>query len=673
MRREDTSVSDSKDTPAVPDAEDRLSFKRLQRASILVLLVALCVFASLNSPTFLSWDNLVDNLLTNAAALGVIAVGMTFVMIAGGFDLSVASITAVCSVVLVLTMDGLSGYGAAVAIPGALLATVLAGLALGAVNGALIAYVGVNPFVVTLSTMLVFRGIALILTGGGQAMQVADIALRKQFNWVYDAQVPLFGAEHQVSMPIILFLAVFALGFYLLRFTRFGHYAFAIGGNEEAARLAGVNTPWIKAATYMLVGFTCAIAAAIFVAMTETAQAESHQGKELDVIASVIVGGTPLGGGSGGLGCTLTGVLLLRLINNLLTQFSVGAEYRKVVTGLIIVLVVTVDVLAKRRSAKGRPISTASGRKTKRRILLGFILIIGVLAVATAVFSGRGKRTYQIGFLMTLDHPYWQNMRLGAEDEAAKLGVEITILNAKEDPVLQTEQITEVIAKRVDVVCLVPMKSEPLVRGVQLLNRAGIPVIIVNREIGEGCDYVAYTGTDSYQGAVVSARILAESMGGKGEIVEFHQHLGTGPEVARSQALRDVLEDYPDIRPVARIPHKGERDVVKTEMQTLLAKFPNLAGIYAHGDNFAIAAAQVCHKAGRTDIKAVGMGGSQEAIDAIKAGLLTGTSYQQPEEEGRSAVRLAVKHLNGEALEKRYPVECPPITRENASRFRGQF
>ena len=309
--------------------------------------------------------------------------------------------------------------------------------------------------------------------------------------------------------------------------------------------------------------------------------------------------------------------------------------------------------------------------------------MIFTYAVLVTVFGftlgGCGKagdeqtRKREIGFLMTLDHPYWQNMRLGAQDEASKLGVEVTILNAKEDPVLQIEQINEMIAKRVDVVCLVPMKKEPLVRGVQMLNRAKIPVIIVNREIGEECEYVCYTGTDTYAGAVVSAGILAEAMGGEGQIVEFHQHLGTGPEVARSKALRDALEDYPKIERVARIPHKGERDIVKTEMQTLLQRYPDLAGVYAHGDNFAIAAAQVCHKAGRTDIKAVGMGGSQEMIEAIKQGLVTGTSYQQPEEEGRSAIRLAVRYLNGEKLERAYPIECPPITKENAHKFKGQF
>jgi ABC-type sugar transport system substrate-binding protein len=217
------------------------------------------------------------------------------------------------------------------------------------------------------------------------------------------------------------------------------------------------------------------------------------------------------------------------------------------------------------------------------------------------------------------------------------------------------------------------MKKEPLVRGVQMLNRANIPVIIVNREIGEGCEYICYTGTDTYAGAVVSAKILAQAIGGKGQIIEFHQHLGTGPEVARSQALRDVLKDYGDIEPVARIPHKGERDVVKTEMQTLLQRYPDLKGIYAHGDNFAIAAAQVCQKAGRSDIKAVGMGGSEEMIEAIKQELVTGTSYQQPDEEGRSAIRLAVKYLDGEKLDKTYPITCPAITAENAGEFKGQF
>jgi len=287
--------------------------------------------------------------------------------------------------------------------------------------------------------------------------------------------------------------------------------------------------------------------------------------------------------------------------------------------------------------------------------------------------NAQGKKRYEIGFCMTLDHPYWQNMRLGAMDEARKLGAHVTIMNANEDPVLQIQQIQELIARRVDIACVVPMKKEPLVKGIQALNRAGIPVIIVNRQIGAGCDYVCYTGTDTYQGAVASASILVQAIGGAGGIAELHQHLGTGPEILRSKALRDVLKDYPDVKILARVPHDGDRGKAIRETQTLLAKYPRLKGIFAQGDNFAIAAADACIKAGRTDIAIVGVGGSAEAIEAIKAGKITGTSYQQPEMEGRMAIRLAVRYLNGEKLDKAYPIECPPITRQNAHQFQGQF
>jgi ribose transport system substrate-binding protein len=280
----------------------------------------------------------------------------------------------------------------------------------------------------------------------------------------------------------------------------------------------------------------------------------------------------------------------------------------------------------------------------------------------------RGKGKITIGFCMTLDHPYWQNMRLGAIDEGAKFGAEVIIMNAKEDPLLQIQQIQQLIAKQVDVACVVPMKKEPLVAGIKALNDANIPVIIVNREVAEGCDYVCYTGTDTYAGGVTSAEILMEAIGGKGGIVELHQHKGTGPQLMRSQALRDVMAKHPDITLLASVPHDGDRGKAVRETQVLLGKFPELKGIYAHGDNFAIAAADACIEAGRKDIAVVGMGGSVEAIEAIKAGKITGTSYQRPEEEGRRGVRLAVLHVT-----KRDLIPCPAITRENAAEFKGQF
>jgi len=315
---------------------------------------------------------------------------------------------------------------------------------------------------------------------------------------------------------------------------------------------------------------------------------------------------------------------------------------------------------------------------TQPRLALAAGLLTAVLAGCagddgTGAGGEDGDARTTIGFCMTLDHPYWQNMRLGAIDEGKKHGAEVIIMNAKEDPVLQIQQIQELIARQVDIACVVPMKKEPLVSGIRALNEAGIPVIIVNREVAEGCDYLCYTGTDTYAGAVTSAEILMEAIGGEGGVVELHQHKGTGPQLLRSRALRDVMKKYPKVELLASVPHDGDRGKAVKETQVLLEKYPALKGIYAHGDNFAIAAADACRQAGRGDVAVVGMGGSREAIEAVKEGKITGTSFQQPEEEGRSAVRLAVRHLRGETLEARYLIPCPAITKANAHKFKGQF
>jgi len=284
-----------------------------------------------------------------------------------------------------------------------------------------------------------------------------------------------------------------------------------------------------------------------------------------------------------------------------------------------------------------------------------------------------GSRKYRIAFLLTLDNPYWNNFPDGAREAAAKGGAEVTFYNAKEDANTQIQQIRQAIATQADAACIVPMKFEPLVEGIRALNRAKIPVIVVNRRVAEGCDYVCYTGTDTYAGAVNSATILMKAIGGKGEIAELHQHLGTDPQIKRSKALDDVKKGYPEVTIVARVPHEGKQAKAVTETQVLLARYPELKGIYAHGDDFAIAAAEACIQKGRKDVAIVGMGGSREAIEAIRSGKITGTSYQQPREEGRMGVELAIRHLRGEKLEREYPIDAPGITKENADKFEGQF
>ncbi len=323
-------------------------FSLLRQYLPVLLLLGLCAVTSLIKTDFLSWYNLVENLLTNAVPLGIVACGMTLVMIGGGFDLSVASTTAVASVVTVVMFHLLAGANPLVAIFGALLVTLAAATALGSVNGTLIAYVGINPFVVTLSTMFVFRSIALILTKGGQSI-VVPLAVFGRFRNLYWGSVELIGGC-PVPYPVFVFLGVLAATFYLLRFTRFGYYIYALGGNENASWLAGIRTRRIKLTTYALCGFGCGLAGFLLAAQSRTAEAASLVGMEMEAIAAVIVGGTPLGGGVGSIFGTLTALLLLKVIDNLLTHYNVASEYRAMVTGAIILVMVVIDTLFRKRS-----------------------------------------------------------------------------------------------------------------------------------------------------------------------------------------------------------------------------------------------------------------------------------------------------------------------------------
>jgi len=279
---------------------------------------------------------------------------------------------------------------------------------------------------------------------------------------------------------------------------------------------------------------------------------------------------------------------------------------------------------------------------------------------------------------MMLNHPYWKNLEKGTRDEAAEwekregLDIEVVVTDAKEDPKIQIPQIRNLISRNADAVVLVPTKPEPLVDGVLELNRKNIPVIIVNREVGEGCEYVAYCGTDTYQGAVASAEILMEAIGGEGEVAELQQVLGSGPQILRSKALREVIARHPKVKLVASVPHEMKRTVAIAQTQAMLQSYPKLAGLFAHGDLYAVAAADAAQQR-RRKLAVVGVGGSTEGIKAVREGRLVGTSWQQPYQEGRMGVRLALRHLRGDKLEKRYPIQCDKITKANADKVEGQF
>lgn len=287
-------------------------------------LVLIGTALSVLSPDFLTASNLI-NVARQVSINAIIGAGMTLVMIAGGFDLSVGSIMSLTGVLGIMAMNRFGdGLGA--------LLTLAAGAACGLVNGVMVAYGRINAFVATLAGMTIFHGIALVVT--------ESYPVERSEGW-YRA----IGQGYLAAIPIPIYLmATVFLGLYLvLTRTTFGTAVYAVGGNEEAARLSGINVPRVRLAVFMLCGLCTAFATLILMARLSSAQANMGIGAELDAISAVVIGGTSLGGGEGTAVGTLIGAFIIGFINNGLNLLNISAHYQLVAKGVVIAGAVILD------------------------------------------------------------------------------------------------------------------------------------------------------------------------------------------------------------------------------------------------------------------------------------------------------------------------------------------
>jgi len=304
-------------------------------------LVALVAFFGLASPNFLRVDNFVS-ILQATAVNGVLAIASTFVIVSAGIDLSVGTLMTFCAVIagVVLTNFGLPlalGIAAAIA----------AGALCGLVSGTLIAKLKIPPFIATLGMMMMLKGLSLLISGTKP---------------IYFSDTPGFSAISQDSLigdllpalPIpnavlILFVLALVAGVVLDR-TALGRYTYALGSNEEAVRLSGVNVDFWKIVVYALGGAICGIAGLLMASRLNSAQPALGQGYELDAIAAVVIGGTSLSGGTGTILGTIIGAFIMSVLTNGLRIMSVAQEWQTVVTGIIIILAVYTDILRRGKS-----------------------------------------------------------------------------------------------------------------------------------------------------------------------------------------------------------------------------------------------------------------------------------------------------------------------------------
>ena len=288
--------------------------------------VVLAGTLAVTSPPFRTLSN-IENILQQISVNGIIAIGMTMVIITGGIDLSVGSVLAL-SAVVATSFAHPDKYPLIVPI----LLGVVVGLACGAVNGLLVAKKRLAPFIVTLGMMTVARGMALVYTGGRPVINLSD-----SYNEIGG------GILGPIPFPALIFFAAVLLGAFILHFTRFGRYVYAVGGNELAAKVSGVNTDRVLIGVYALTGALSGAAGIVLSSRIMSGPPATGEGSELDAIAAVVIGGTSLSGGIGSIAGTIVGVLIIGVMNNGLDLLNVSSYWQQIVKGLIIVLAVLLD------------------------------------------------------------------------------------------------------------------------------------------------------------------------------------------------------------------------------------------------------------------------------------------------------------------------------------------
>ncbi len=315
----------------------------MKRWGILLVLVGMSVLLSFLTISngvsiFLKFRNIV-NILRQSSVIGIIALGVTYIIITGGIDLSSGSLVAMIGCISAILAREIYGLPVIVPVAGALVLGFLAG----SINGALHAKFKIPPFIATLGMMVSARGVGFLITNG---RPIDNLTLSYQY--LGQGSILEFGKNFFIPIPVIIFLGMALISHFLLSQTRFGKYTYAIGGNEQAAYICGVNVDRHKILVYGWAGFLTSIAAVVLTSRVSAGQPSAGLMYELDAIASAVIGGTSLQGGIGTIGGTVVGTLIIAVMNNGLQLLGVSSYWQQILKGVIIVTAVVLDTMKNR-------------------------------------------------------------------------------------------------------------------------------------------------------------------------------------------------------------------------------------------------------------------------------------------------------------------------------------
>jgi ribose/xylose/arabinose/galactoside ABC-type transport system permease subunit/ABC-type sugar transport system substrate-binding protein len=589
--------------------------------AVILTAVAFSLLQPGGAGRFVSFANL-EAILLGMSLDSLIAIGMTFVIITGGFDLAVGSTFAFGGLVVGLLLQ--SGWGVVPAIG----ASVMAGVGIGLFNGFVITKVRVNPFVTTLGSMTIIRGIVLLATQGASVTGFPP-------EFVALGQGKLWG----VFYPVLIMLAFLVVADLLLRKSRFLRQIFYVGGNEEAAKLSGINVDRVRIWMYVFTGALSALSGVIAAAKTGSASPIAGSGAELRIIAAVVVGGASLSGGKGTIFGTFLGLLLTSLITSGLGFLRISFYAEGIVSGTILILAVTLDQLTRERARQLLTLLTTTRSKRMERafnVVLAaavvFLLIFrpwgssGPQTAGPAAHSGSNEEYVFIG--VSVGNPYWVDARLGLEDKARLLGVLSEIRGPTgSDPNMQVAEFEQVLARKPAGILIAP--ASDALR--PMINRAvdnGVPVVCIDTDDPLSRRYT-YIGTDNYNAGLQTGELLARAVGGKGEVALL-MIPGQSNLEGRARGCRDALAKYPRISIVKTGNDQALSAEAEKVARSILQAYPDLVGFAcvdaAGGEGCAVAVNEV-GKGGT--VKIIAMDKNETTLQYIEQGLIEASIAQR--------------------------------------------
>jgi len=611
------------------------------------------------SVIFIGWANVTD-ILRQISEIGIIALAMTLVITTAGIDLCVGSMLALsASLSAKLLTQWHPGIGAVGHIGMTIVLAIVLTTLLGALNGALIANLRVQPFIVTLAAMIGIRGLARYLCDNANI----DLGFGGESAGALFAQV--LSNKSMVIGVFLLLAIIFAL---LLRKTVFGRYVRALGDNAMASHYAGLPVKKIQTAVYALSGLMAGIAGVIHCAQNNQGSPNDGMAYELDAIAAVVIGGTSLAGGSGSIIGTIIGTLIVGVLTNIFRLKGVDINVEMMVKAGIIIGAVWLQ----HAGLRGAMLSASA----RRNAAVGTLLFACVVAALMLMRPAVERPRYHVIFSQCNNaEPYRaaQNTllkKLLAEHQ----DITLEIMDAQQDNSRQISQIETAIHKKPDLLIVAPNERGPLTEIMGKAMQAGTPVMCLERDILEP-HFNTFIKCDNYAIGCMAGQFIVDHLKKKygtvrGKIVEIHGLLGTSGETDRCNGAHDVWEDYPGIEVVQDAVANWIQSQARDRMTEILRAQPEIDVVYGHNDPMAVGAYLAAKALGREKemifVGVDGLGGEAGGIRYVMDGVLAAT-FVYPLSVDK-AVEIGIRMVREPDFvpEREYIIDSLMITTDNA-------